>query len=329
MNRLSLPATATVAFVSCLLSACSPVRPTSLPDDFRDGAAPAVVTARLPLKSGLLFVASLPERDEVWVAGAFGAAVLSTADHSQRDLSLGATTSSLWPSPDSDVVYAVQPHARRVLALSRTAGDVLWEVRVADLPWQVGATPDGRRLYVTQRDPGGVAVVDTETRTVSPLALPTMKFRPAGMAVSRAGNRVAFATLGEVYILDIATGGWGARFPSRAGGVEFSPDGSILYVFGGALQAVDASNGAVAWSLDLPWRIDGLAVSRDGRTGYARLVDTNGLLSIDLARGRVCHRRTLAGLVRRLVLAESDRRLYLTTGADDIIVVDAEEFRCN
>lgn len=325
---LQTGARAALLLGATLLAACAAAPAPELPARFDEGAPPATLLRRIPLGSGVHTLHFVPRARQVWAAGAFGISVIGVDDDIVRHVTLGATTSALCTDAGGDTVYAVQPHARRILALEAASGAILWEARVADLPWQAAATPDGRRLYVTLHQPNGAAQIDTESRQARPLALPATGFAPGAIAVSPDGRQAVFSTLGGAYVLDTESGAWGSRFPGRAGAVAYTHGGDRVVLVDGGISAWDPATGAPIWTLTPPWNLDGLAVSGDGRTGYARLTDANGLVSVDLDTGRVCHRRTLPGLVRRLALADADQLLYLSTSADDVVVVDAAEFRC-
>ena len=103
-----------------------------------------------------------------------------------------------------------------------------------DTPYSSAATPDGKRLYVTERDAGTVSVIDTVSRTVVGSPIP-VGGAPTGIAVSPDGSlaMVTNSADGTVSLIDTKTNtviGNPLNVGTSPYAVVFAPDGRHAYV---------------------------------------------------------------------------------------------------
>lgn len=156
----------------------------------------------------------------------------------------------------------------------------------------VAITPDGRHVYAVEFD-GTVVDVDPATLAVS------RRFgtapRPTGATISPDGTFLAVGSgqASAVDLIDLATGTSRARVP--VGTVTFTPaitaDDRTLFAavpHSAAIEVVDVPTGRVTTTIPVMAGAVNVALSPDGRYGYAHDDGNGGQLQvIDTATNRV------------------------------------------
>ena len=155
----------------------------------------------------------------------------------------------------------------------------------------VAFSPDGNRVYVTNRGPATVTVFDAATEAPI-LVIPTGN-DPQGIAVSRDGSRLYVANndSDDVRIFDAATGALLQTLPVMASpqAIALNGDGTrLLVASGGGVEHFDLASG-VHTVLHAAFPSGGVAFQPDGTDLYY-LLDARTLAVLDAAlqsRGNV------------------------------------------
>ncbi len=223
-----------------------------------------------------------------------GLAVLSTGLDSPSDRAAGSEPSTV-PGPARDTVAeapAVAPVAASVPVPS-TAGSI----PVGETPGYVVASPDGRRLYVAQREAGVIAVVDTALdQVVGTIDVPSGP--PQFLTLSPDGTRAYVSvwddeqTIAAITVLDTATGESGATIPMRSRPYvsAVSPDGSRLYVPNhdtAVLTVVDTQTATTVAEIDVPPNPHWVELTPDGARAYVADHESNVVAVVDTATATV------------------------------------------
>ena len=168
-----------------------------------------------------------------------GAGPLALASAGQASAAAGA---------DHTVMYVTDSGDATVTAYDTTTGDVVAQIPVGDLPWDVLADPGNGSAYVSNAESGTISVIDTATDAVTGTI--TVGSSPEELALS--------------------------------------PDESTLYVAdeaGNAISVINtATNTVTATYTGLPGP-SGLAVSPDGSTVYASLYNASEVVAVSTATG--------------------------------------------
>jgi YVTN family beta-propeller protein len=155
-------------------------------------------------------------------------------------------------------------------------------------PFAIAITPDGSKVYVTNRGFNFTQVIDTVTNAVN--ASVRTGFRAGNaIAVTPDGTKVYVAggNLG-VAVIDTATDTLvGSPIPVLAIGLAVSPDSSKLYVASQlddtAVSVIDTATNAVTATIPVASNPGALAVTPDGGKVYIVNSDDNTVSVIDTA----------------------------------------------
>ena len=168
-----------------------------------------------------------------------GAGPLALASAGQASAATGA---------DHTVMYVTDSGDAAVTAYDTTTGDVVAQIPVGNLPWDVLADPGNGSAYVSNAESGTISVIDTATDAVT-----------------------GTITVGS--------------YPEE---LALSPDDSTLYVAdeaGNAISVINtATNTVTTTYTGLPGP-SGLAVSPDGSTVYASLYNASEVVAVSTATG--------------------------------------------
>ena len=165
-------------------------------------------------------------------AGAITVVDVASLQVTRLPVPLGFDPFGLAVAGDAQTVYVSDIDGNVVLALG-PEGSILARIDVAGRPRSVAASPDGRKVYVTSFDEGGLTVIDVATnRVVGLISMPVSG--AFAVAVSPDGRKVYVTAHddGVVVIIDAAqeqvlktvqTG-------SQPRAVAFSPSGDLIFV---------------------------------------------------------------------------------------------------
>ena len=198
-----------------------------------------------------------------------------------------------------------------------------------EAPWGVAQaaaiTPDGRKLYVADRD-SGTYVIDTDSHQIL-AQIPG----PAG------ASDIAISPRGDLaYVVSPDNGVWAIdtsedrllEEPVEAGnqpfGVAFAPDGERAYVTNAnGISVIDtdthdevkriADGGMVS--------LRGMAITPDGRTLYVANGGRNNVLAIDTDTGDVIATIAVGSDPRFIALTPDGKRAYVTNWSSNTVSV--------
>lgn len=229
------------------------------------------------------------------------------------------------PPPDRryDGIGVIDLDAQRLVDTYKSGPD----------PEAFALSHDGRSLYVSNEDSGGLSAVDLATGKVR--ASVAVGSEPEGVAVS-ADDRIVYVTCetsNEVDVVDARSMKLLARIPTlkRPRGVLLEASthrGYITDEFGAALTVFDTGDYHVVKTIPLGdakvVRPMGIAASADGRLLYVTTGRFGALLEVDPATGRIV--RTIAGVGDRpwgVALSRDGRTAYTANGpSGDVSVID-------
>ncbi len=156
-----------------------------------------------------------------------------------------------------------------VSVIDTARGEVITIVDVGNKysPCGIAVTPDGKKLYVSDRDINGVSVIDTSTNTVT--ATVPAGINPLGVAITPDGRKayVANRYSNNVSVIDTVTNNEIAAVKVGTGpcGVSFNQDGTRLYVTNcesNTVSVIDTATNTVTDTLAVEkWPL-GVSVSR-------------------------------------------------------------------
>jgi YVTN family beta-propeller protein len=129
-----------------------------------------------------------------------------TSDRSPVDLVL---------SPDENWLVTANQTSHTLSLVDVATGSVIDELAVGRKPTSLAVLPGGFRVAVTCRDSGEVVVVDASAQKLRATATIPLGGHPWGIVGDAAGRRayVALAGLGQVAVVDLATGSMLQRIP--------------------------------------------------------------------------------------------------------------------
>jgi YVTN family beta-propeller protein len=229
--------------------------------------------------------------------------------------------------------YVAGFEAGTVTVIDTATNTVVATVPVGVGPFGVAATPDGRRVYVTNSGgPYSVSVIDTATNAVVATvpATPT----PLGVAVAPDG-RFAYALIdgtGVAYAIDTATNAVAASAAIDPGAgaisIAVTPDGRFAYIANAFLNSVsvlDTAANAVTAAVPVGSFPFDVAVTPDGRFAYVanRASTDNALSVIDTGTQAVVASVALEEISQGVAIGPDGRFAYVTQGfSNSVAVVD-------
>ncbi|MCV2492022.1 serine/threonine-protein kinase, partial [Geodermatophilus sp. YIM 151500] len=170
-------------------------------------------------------------------------------------------------------------------------------IPVGDTPGFVAAAPNGRQLYVANREAGVVTVVDTAVDQVT-ATIPISAGPPQFIAFSPDGRKAYVSvwddarTIATVIVLDTTTNAVAATIPveTRPYLSAVSPDGGWVYVPNhdtGTVSVIDASTDELITSFAVPANPHWVAFTPDGSTAYTANHESNLVAAIDPSNNTV------------------------------------------
>jgi YVTN family beta-propeller protein/autotransporter-associated beta strand protein len=175
------------------------------------------------------------------------------------------------------------------VTMVRTSSNrVLPPIVVGEEPWGAAATPDGRRLYVSNAPANSVGVLDVARRTI--VAAIDVGHAPQGLAVTPDGRRVYVAnTDGDsISAIDTTTNTVIGK-PIAAGHTPWTlaitPDGRKAYVTNASANGVtviDLTTHASVASIAVGKLPLAIVIAPDGRTAFVANAGANTVTPIDL-----------------------------------------------
>jgi len=225
--------------------------------------------------------------DVNWMsAGDFEAIVGS---HDMQGLDPITPVSSL----DGRLLYVTCSSTNRVRILDVAVDSnlqVLNEIAVGKTPWGAALTPDGTRLYVTNKGSNTVSVIDALTQTVASTV--PVGSQPWGLAInpSQSFAYAANSGSGTVSVIDLSTNQVSAAITvgSNPHWISFSPDGKLACITNnasGSVSVIDAGNHQVIQTISAGPHPEGLGFYPDGSRVY--VATDSGVSVIPLADYRV------------------------------------------
>jgi YVTN family beta-propeller protein len=260
---------------------------------------------------------------------------------------LAETPEMIAAAPALNRVYTLLPRSRRYAVIDTAAGVVVGTPSIPGQPLGIGATPDGRRLYISQlssRGGHGILVIDPSRGAV----ITTLDVTGGNMTVSPDG-RVAYVigpgggmNRGSVLVLDTTTDAVTASIPlvddesarsSNPLSLAVSPDGQHVYVvvdrFGDEerdyVAVIDTRRNTVAATIPIGDDSIDIAVAPDGRLAYVthggRMGRGGTVDVLDLAAGAVSTTIAVDGpLYSGAALTPDGRFLYVAS--QNLAIVD-------
>lgn len=187
------------------------------------------------------------------------------------NISVEKRVSSTWP-----FIYII---GGTVSVIDTATGLVITKVKVGrSMPEGVAVTPDGKKVYVTDRWGVNVSVVDTATNTVTD----TVKVGsdPYGVAISPDGKKVYVANSGSnnISIINTDANTVTATVPvgNQPEGIAITPDGKKVYVANSGnsstpddtVSVIDTATNMVTATVHVGNYSSGVAVNPDGKKVY-------------------------------------------------------------
>ncbi|MSS72398.1 MAG: matrixin family metalloprotease [Candidatus Latescibacteria bacterium] len=269
------------------------------------GVEPPAEVARISVGEDPIGLVITPDERLVCVSNRVSGTVtlIETATHrAVATVPVGREPVNLAASPDGRSLYVnnTLDNSVSVIDLNRREHVRRIPVRVSPSasppgPYGIAVSPDGKRLYVTVMNENAVVVLDpasgAETARIPVVA------QPRSLALSPDGKRLYVTGLADgagISVVNTATNQVDARISvsatAKAFGVAVSPDGRTTYVtdYTNNLLFIDAATGQVRQVIPVPGQnTRGIAVSADGASIYVANQDSDDLLTIDAATGRI------------------------------------------
>ena len=201
-------------------------------------------------------------------------------------------------------------------------------------PCGVAVTPDGTKVYVTNRDINGVSVIDTATNTVT--ARVPVGTNPLGVTVAPDGTKVYVANRysNNVSVIDTGTNTVTATVKVGLGpcGVTFNPAGTKLYVANSesnAVSVIDTGSNTVTATVPVGKWPMGVAVSPDGTKAYVANSGSNNVSVIDTANNTVAATVNVRKNPYGIAVTPDGTKVYVANSGNDdnlgktVSVIDA------
>jgi YVTN family beta-propeller protein len=193
-------------------------------------------------------------------------------------------------------------------------------------PWGVAWSPDGARVFVTNRKDKSISVIDVATRTVvgtvgvgaQPLGIAVHPFLAKAYVTSYDTDRVSVIDTTTLDVVETI------RVGNGPAGVAVHPAGSEVYVanyIAGSVSVIDVATNAVVDTVDTPTQPVGVAVAPDGTKAYVACFRARSVAVV----GTVSH--SLLGTIRvgrqpiGVAFATTAPRAYVTNSGDDTVTV--------
>ena len=184
------------------------------------------------------------------------------------------------PAAGQNFAYVANGQDNTVSVISTTSDTVVQTIPVANSPFGVAITPNGKFAYVSSQS-GALTVIDTATNSVAQTFW--IGGAPFGLAFSPDGTKLYVTNPGyaRVTVVDPNTGNVVgmidlSRYPYYPLEISISPDGSRAYVStlncsgvcSGSLLVLDTASNQLANIVPVGNEIFGVATTRDGKHVY-------------------------------------------------------------
>jgi YVTN family beta-propeller protein len=229
-------------------------------------------------------------------------------------------------SPDGRTAYVASQLSYRVdrIDVRRERVDSLWHTPAND-PFQVAASPDGKRVIATG-NAGYLYVFDAGSGR--PIGAVEVRGAPNGVAVSSDG-RMAYVThlrsreIGAVDLVRATYRTFALLDAAEGQGIVLSPDGGTLYAVSehaDRLYAFDALTGRTVGTVPIGRQPFGLALTPDGQELWVTTLsgDLVRVRRTDLSIVEVNH---LGGRLRRLAFDPAGRGAVIADEEGRVIVL--------
>ncbi|MBL7795632.1 MAG: beta-propeller fold lactonase family protein, partial [Saprospiraceae bacterium] len=241
-------------------------------------------------------------------------------------------TAIITVAPDIASGFAYIPNnvSNDVSVIDLATNTVVATIPVGFAPFGVSVSPDGSRVYVTNREATGgtVSVIDAATNTV--IATIPVGQNPTGIAVSPDGSLalVANSASGTVSLLETFTNTVLADIPTPGvvpSGVTFHPDGLRAYISGSnRVLVLDVIAGTITATIPVGGGAYGLRVSPDGSRIYVACAVTDNLYVLDAATNTVLAVIPVGDAPSGVVISPDGSRVYIANENDATVsVLDA------
>lgn len=202
----------------------------------------------------------------------------------------GAVT-DVWSGHDGERIWVAIERDGRVLTLDAATGELLMAWTIGTTSPQAGAvSPDGRYLFVTNRDAGTLTVIDRVNAAGNTVELDSgvgdVAVGPAGAAwvADRDDDRLWVVDgQSEEVLAELPSGGSGPLQLERRPGTD---EMWVLHRNGGA-RVFDAGSRERVGSVVLPGRSGAMRFSADGRRALVTVPDRGLVATVDAVGRRV------------------------------------------
>ena len=164
----------------------------------------------------------------------------------------------------TDNVYAINPITNSISA-----------IHVGSEPLGVAITPNGKWVYVANKNDNTVSVINTETNNIANNI--NVGEAPYGIAVNKNGTKAYVTNMGShnVSVIDTATNKVTATVPvvNDPHGIAVTPDGRWVYVanhcpYVGTVSVINTTTNTVTKNISVDQNPCGVAVTHDGKWVY-------------------------------------------------------------
>jgi YVTN family beta-propeller protein len=224
------------------------------------------------------------------------------------------------------VSYAYIPSAGTVSVIDTKNNTFIATVPVRSIPDGVVASPDGKKVYVTNRNSNSISVIDTATNNVT--ATVKVGEEPWGVAVSPDGKKVYVTNLksNDVSVINTATNTVTATMPVEVPpyGVVVSPDKTKIYVTNqdsNTVSVIDTATNNVIASVNVGKGPTGIAVTPDGKKVFVANQMSNNVSVIDTATNTVIA-TVSASLPYGVAVNPDGTKVYVTGTVNVVILFD-------
>ncbi|MBK8969016.1 MAG: beta-propeller fold lactonase family protein [Lewinellaceae bacterium] len=218
-----------------------------------------------------------------------------------------------------------------ISVIDLSTNTVVATIPVGTDPQGVSVSPDGSRVYITNRVSNTVSVIDAATNTVI-AAIPVGPM-PIPITVNPAGNTVYVGTDNGLVVIDAGTNTVSATLPLSITprGIVVHPDGSRIYVsqadiLGTGVSVIDAGSNTLITTIPFPVGkgAEGIAISPDGSWLYVANQSSDEVTVIETATNTIVATIPVGDSPHSVVVSPDGSRVYTTNeNTGDVSVIDA------
>jgi YVTN family beta-propeller protein len=200
-------------------------------------------------------------------------------------------------SPVPSYAYVTNLNSNTVSVINTGNNNLTDTVPVGINPLGVAASPDGKKVYVTNANyghRGTVSVIDTAINKVTFTVDVGDKYSPCGIAVTPDGKKlyVANRDINGISIIDTATNTVTATIPAGKWpmGVAVTPDGTKAYVtnrYSNNVSVIDTGTNSVITTVKVGSGPCGVTVNQAGTVLYVTNCESNTISVIDTSSNTV------------------------------------------